>query len=67
VYWRIRQGIEIRTKKKRKELYYSWRELHGDDLARESAKLSEAALAGELDLNKIWLMVKPSQHNKKDK
>jgi hypothetical protein len=56
----VRQAIEIRNKKKRKELYYEWRKTYGDDIARESAKIAEATMAGTFSLDKLWNMIRPS-------
>ena len=58
VYWRIRQAVDIRVKKKRKALYQDWRKEFGDDIARESARLTEATMAGTFDINKLWLKIK---------
>jgi hypothetical protein len=33
---------------KRSLLYQEWRKIHGDDTARESAKFSEALIAGKI-------------------
>jgi len=41
-----------RAKTKRKELYKSWRTQYGDDIAKESAKLAEAILKGDLEMPK---------------
>lgn len=46
VQMRVEQAIATRSKVKRKELYKSWRQVYGDDIARESAKLAEMILTG---------------------
>lgn len=42
---------------KRRELYQEWRKEFGDDVARESAKYSEAVIAGQTDLFKLERMI----------
>lgn len=44
-----------RNKTKRKALYQSWRKEFGDDIARESAKFTEALIAGKVRRPK-WFM-----------
>jgi len=50
---RVMHALSLgRSKAKRKELYKSWRLLHGDDIARESAKFTEALISGEVEMPK---------------
>lgn len=50
---RVMQALAIgRNKTKRKELYKTWRTQYGDDIARESAKMSEAIIKGDLEMPK---------------
>ena len=50
---RVMQALAIgRNKTKRKELYQTWRTQFGDDIARESAKLAEVIIKGDLEMPK---------------
>lgn len=52
LYDRVMEGIALANKKtKRKELYQKWRQLYGDDLARQYAKSVEAIFAGTSKLS----------------
>lgn len=50
---RVTHALSLgRSQAKRKELYKSWRLLHGDDIARESAKFTEALISGKVQMPK---------------
>jgi hypothetical protein len=55
---RIKLATSMSSPTKRYALYTEWRKEHGDDTARESAKISEAVLEGRFDLRKLERMVK---------
>ena len=55
---RVVEAISIgRYKIRRKELYKKWRTQYGDDIARESAKLAEAIIKGDMDMPK-WFRLR---------
>jgi hypothetical protein len=54
---RVQEAIAIRSPGRRMELYQSWRKQFGDDVARESAKYTEAVLAGRLTLRPLQKMI----------
>lgn len=50
---RVHQALALgRAKTKRKELYQQWRIQYGDEIAKESAKLTEAILKGDIETPK---------------
>jgi hypothetical protein len=44
---RVELAVSLKSPTRRKELYMQWRELLGDDCARESARFAEAVISGE--------------------
>lgn len=44
---RVERAVSLKSPTRRKELYMEWRELLGDDCARESARFAEAVISGE--------------------
>jgi hypothetical protein len=55
---RVMEALALgRAKTKRKELYKSWRTQYGDDIAKESAKLVEAIIKGDLEIPK-WFRIR---------
>lgn len=56
VQMRVDTALQLaRHKTKRKALYQSWRKEFGDDIARESAKFTEALISGKVRRPK-WFM-----------
>ena len=53
----VEEALAIKDPKKRKELYQSWRQRYGDDVARADAKYTEACIAGRVKLAPIKNMV----------
>lgn len=56
---RVREASSLTSPTRRRALYQQWREELGDDTARESAKFSEAVIAGRRNLYDLERMVKP--------
>lgn len=55
---RVMAALQLgRAKTKRKELYKLWRTQYGDDIAKESAKLTEAIIKGEMEIPK-WFRIR---------
>lgn len=54
---RVEEATSIRSPSLRTELYQRWRKELGDDTARESAKFSEAVIAGRRRLGELRKMV----------
>lgn len=56
---RVREASSLTSPTRRRALYQQWREELGDDTARESAKFSEAVIAGRRNLYDLERMLKP--------
>ena len=54
---RVREASSLSSPTRRRALYQQWREQLGDDTARESAKFSEAVIAGRRKLYELERMV----------
>lgn len=54
---RVREAVALTSPTRRLALYQKWRVEHGDNIARESAKFSEAVIAGRRKLYDLERMV----------
>ena len=55
---RVRAATKLVSPTRRRALYQEWRQEFGDDIARESAKFSEAVIGGRRKLSELERMVK---------
>lgn len=55
---RVRAATRLASPTRRRALYEEWRKEFGDDVARESAKFSEAVIGGRRKLSELERMVK---------